>query len=462
MSSESTSSEIPAARVFHNYEAVWQTHPRLEWILLLLLCAAMLAQLLFSVRQLSQTEDEAVHLYSGYRYLRCGDLTFSPEHPPLAKIVAAVPLFFMHSKVDCSPFGGTSSDEFITAFSWLYTTDWHSELLRARFTVSIFSVILCVLVWATARKMFGKSAAILAALLLAFEPNLLAHGALVTTDMAETAMLVFAVFAFYLWIGKPCITNLALAGVAVGCSLLAKNSGVLIILVLIILAILDALSSREVKQRPSKLLIRNLANLGLILLIAYAAIWVGYGFRYSAHSGAPLAQSSLTTTSLSSRALHVVDTYRLLPQAYLEGFASALDITYSSTSTPEFILGRYYPGAQWFSLPIHLLIRCTLGFLAILLLSGVVALRAYASYKREFTFLLVPIVIFAAAIMHSSWNAGMRHMLPILPFLIIIAAAGSLKLARSSPSGRICARLSAHTSCRKLSARLPELSLIRQ
>ena len=67
----------------------FQKRPWLEWAILLVLCLVMLSQLLLSVSKLSQTEDEAVHLYSGYRYLQCGDLTFSPEHPPLAKMIAA-------------------------------------------------------------------------------------------------------------------------------------------------------------------------------------------------------------------------------------------------------------------------------------------------------------------------------------------------------------------------------------
>ena len=67
----------------------------------------MLGQLLFSVRQLSQTADEATHLYSGYRYLKCGDLTVSPEHPPLAKVIAAAPLLPMNFAVNCAPVRGS-------------------------------------------------------------------------------------------------------------------------------------------------------------------------------------------------------------------------------------------------------------------------------------------------------------------------------------------------------------------
>jgi hypothetical protein len=203
---------------------------------------------------------------------------------------------------------------------------------------------------------------------------------------------------------------------------------------LIILAVVDPFLTQDTNQRLSKLMLRNLAAVGLVLLIAWAVLWTGYGMRYSAHLGTTLVQvpaPSQPPGSLSGRLLFALEDKHLLPQAYLEGFVSAAGLSYSSKSTPVYLLGKFYPGAQWFSLPIHFLIRCTVGFLGILLLSIGGGVLAFAKYRREITFLLVPVVLFASAIMCSSWNAGMRHMLPILPFLIILAAAGSLELAKS-------------------------------
>lgn len=78
----------------------------LEWLIPTLLCAVMFGQLLYCSRQLSQTADEAYHLYSGFRYLKCGDLDFGREHPPLARIVAAIPLLPMKLAVNCGPVSG--------------------------------------------------------------------------------------------------------------------------------------------------------------------------------------------------------------------------------------------------------------------------------------------------------------------------------------------------------------------
>src|SRR5689334_1829920 len=52
-----------------------------EWLLPAALAVIMLVQLLSSVRQLSQTSDEALHLYAGYRYWLCRDFAYDAATP---------------------------------------------------------------------------------------------------------------------------------------------------------------------------------------------------------------------------------------------------------------------------------------------------------------------------------------------------------------------------------------------
>ena len=231
--------------------SVLQKYPWLEWLIPVALCAAMLGQLPFSVRQVSQTSDEATHLYSGYRYLKCGDLTFSPEHPPLAKVIAAAPLLAMNFAVNCAPFKGTDLQHAFTGLTWLYSQNWPAALASARMAVSVFTVGLCLLVWIAARRMFGLTTAIVASLLLIFEPNVLAYGSLVMTDVPVTCMLLFAVLGFYLWVRQRTILFFLLTALAMGLTLLAKDSGVVVVPILGALAITDALD--PTRGRPAKM-----------------------------------------------------------------------------------------------------------------------------------------------------------------------------------------------------------------
>jgi hypothetical protein len=72
---------------------------------------------------------------------------------------------------------------------FVFKNDADRILFRTRMNAALLSLLLAPLVFAMAREMFGTAAVFLALALLAFDPNILAHGALVTTD--EYGILVF-------------------------------------------------------------------------------------------------------------------------------------------------------------------------------------------------------------------------------------------------------------------------------
>src|SRR5205823_14725082 len=114
-------------------------------------------------------------------------------------------------------------------------------LMTGRAAASIFVFGLLALVWFSARRMFGVEAALIAASLLVFEPNILAHGALVTTDMAASFGFLAAVFALYLYFESRVAFYLILTGLATGIALAVKHSSVLLAPALLALAALDPL-----------------------------------------------------------------------------------------------------------------------------------------------------------------------------------------------------------------------------
>ena len=402
----------------------------LEWLIPTFFCAVIFGQLFLCSRQLSQTADEATHLYSGYRYLKCGDLTISPEHPPLAKIVAAAPLLLMDPQVDCSPSQGDNVTQAFASLQWFYSHNWKSELLWARMAVSAFTVGLCILVWAAARRMFGLGVAIMATTLVVFEPNLLASGALIMTDMAVTTTMLFAVLAYYLWARRPCAPLLLLAGLAMGLTLLSKGSGVVVIPIIIALAAVNVAFLQDRRQLRNETL-RTLQSVGLMLAIAFVVVWIGYGCRYAAHAGPPLPQdqpSSSLSAFAGGRMLLAMEEAHLLPQAYLAGLEFLKQL--SEDATPVFVLGKIYPQPQWFFFPVAFLIRTTVPFLAMIVLSCAGIGRCWKKCRCEFYFLLIPAAIFTAVSIHSGINSGIRHLLPMFPFLIIAVSAGCMELSK--------------------------------
>ncbi|MGD0792532.1 MAG: glycosyltransferase family 39 protein [Terriglobales bacterium] len=405
-----------------------EKYPWLEWLIPAALCAVMMGQLLLTGRQLSQTADEATHLYSGYRYLKCGDLTVSPEHPPLAKVIAAAPLLFMNFAVNCAPFQGDDLQQAFTGLHWFYSQNWPVALVRARMAVSVFAVGLCLLVWITARRMFGLTTAIVASLLLIFEPNVLAYGSLVMTDVPVTCMLLFAVLGFYLWVRHRTVPFLLLTALAAGLTLLAKHSGVVVVPILGALAITDALTQTDGGRPRWQLALSNLLALALICALAVAIVWEGYGMRFAAHPAVPqLQELRPPATSARERVLFELEERHLLPQAYLQGFASALSL--SNQGSVAFVAGKIYLQAPWFSTPFNFLIRNTAAMLAMILAAAFGMAITFRQRRRERLFLLVPAAVYLAVCLHASINVGVRYLLPMCPFLLIAVADGCVELA---------------------------------
>jgi len=107
-----------------------------------------------STRQQSQSFDEANHLYAGYEYWKHGDFGRNPEHPPLAKLIAASTLLPLSLKEPPnSPIPFFKASDFLTASAFVYSADADSLLARGRTMLLIFSLALALAVFAAGREM---------------------------------------------------------------------------------------------------------------------------------------------------------------------------------------------------------------------------------------------------------------------------------------------------------------------
>jgi hypothetical protein len=401
----------------------------------------LFAELFFSVRQNSQTFDESAHIYAGYSYWKHGDFGINPEHPPVAKMLATLPLLPLHLEVQPPPpifFRGASA---LGGRIFLYTHDADRLLLRARLAMSFFTFALALLILLGAREMFGNLAAVIALLLFVFDPNMLANGALVTTDMALSATLFAAVYAFYRYTRKPTLLRLMLCGLASGLAVSVKHSGLIVLPLLVLLSIgtlvLPRAASDESPARSRRSeAVRLAMALLVIALIAYTMLWSAYGFRYAARPGnasmTPSTSALLETLHrpLEARAIGFAELHRLLPEAYLYGMTDIAVLT--SEGRPTYLFGKLYPAGQWFYFPSAFLIKNTLGFLLLFVLALTAAHLWRNERARELLFLLLPPGLYFAMAIFSRLDIGHRHILPIYPFLIVFTAAGAAVLLHQS------------------------------
>ncbi len=385
-------------------------------------------------RQESQTFDEANHILAGYRYWMCADFAANSEHPPMVKLLATVPLLFQNVKVPIPLCGSSHSphQDFLDGRAFLYSNDADSILFRTRLFAAVFTVALGVIVFVSARRMFGDGPAVIALAIFVFEPNILAHGFLVTTDMALACCLYAAVFAFYRYLEKPMTSRLIVTGVLAGTALAAKHSGILVFPILAALALAELMNASEPESK-SKRFFGLLTALAFVGLIAYVTLWSFYGFRFQAQPGPHVRVSALQLTQAhGATALKDLflglGRFHLLPEAYLNGFQRVARLLRAGGDV--FILGKMYPTGRWFYFPLVLLVKSTLGFLALLLLAAVTLIVAPITQRRALTSLVIPPLLFLVACLPAKLNLGIRHILPLYPFIIVLAAAGAWEFCK--------------------------------
>ena len=397
----------------------------LGWIVLSMLALSMLVQMWASIRQLSVTSDEIDHLHAGYRYLQCGDFGWNPEHPPLVKMVAALPLLGMHvNDPVANACGLTTSRELDFRYGHIFTfANPQSMLLMARMAASIFAIMLLIATYLFARELFDVQVAMFAAAMVAFEPNLLGHGSLVTTDVAAAFGYLLATFALWRYLKQPTILRACALGVAIGLALATKYSTLVLIVLLPLLTVLLGLVTKT--DGGKRGISPRLSGIAAAMLIAIGVLWACYGFRYAARPNAAPAWSndgsSLAHGVLATKVIPSIENFRLLPQAYLAGLQ---DVTIGSElGRPAFLLGQDYLGGRWYYFPTAALIKSTVALLLSVFLSFA-AHKYWRERRRELLFLWGPVLIFMLASANSGMNIGIRHVFPVLPFLAIFGAAG--------------------------------------
>ncbi len=403
-------------------------------VAVLALLVLIAAEIILSTRQESQVWDEADHLYAGYQYWKHGDFGRNPEHPPLAKLVAASALLPLRLTEPNDSYSDFKSRDFYNAAKFLYGADADQLLARGRGMLLIFSLALALAVFAAGREMFGPEAGLLAMALFSIEPMLLGNGGLILTDMTLSCVLFVSVYAFYRYIKRPTVVRLLACSLAVGLTLVAKHSGVFVFPLLGAVAVADILwtprQSREVPARSRTVSIA--AAFAVIAIVSYAVLWAFYGFRYAAHpSGLAMSPTlyayySVIPNRLEAATIGFCAHHHLLPEAYLFGWADILRIPGGRVS---FILGKLYKGPHWFLFPALILMKTTVTLLVLLLLLPFA--RIYR-HRREFLFLTIPAAFYLLVAVASGMNAEARYILPVYPFCIVLAGAAAWEIARRS------------------------------
>jgi len=378
----------------------------LRWRVRLAVCillGVLFALLLSGVQPLSFTADEPAYIVGGYTLWSCGqeslDILAQRGYTPLLAGLEAL-LFYAAAPnipVETLTAWPPDFDPLVNAFKPYLTPLPYAKFITRIPTIWL-TILLAALVFRWGKDLWGVHAGLLVLVLLTFDPTLLAHGRLATTDVGVTALGTAALYLAWRWLQAPTWSFALGTGVLLGLAMLAKVSAPLWAAVAGVMMLIGLFRARH-RSDMKRLWVQVGVAGGIGLLIW----WAGYGFTWGKMDVLPFA---VPAPAYWKSALYLVQ--------YKSEF---------------FALGRrqvdhwwwYFPLTFVLKNPLPLLLGCAVGLLA---------LRRRLQSDAPFLILLMFPVLYTVVAIAGGMDIGYRHMLPIHPFLYLLIGRLTPDLSR--------------------------------
>ncbi|MCM2266801.1 MAG: hypothetical protein NDI60_03400 [Elusimicrobiales bacterium] len=390
----------------------------------------LLAGLSF-IRSAAPTYDETVHLSSGYSYLATGRYVMNiMDHPPLSEMLSALPLLALGPQAFTGHpyFAGRMPYHYGDLF--LYQNSVSPERLlntARRFTFLVWTALLAWFIWLFASRLESPAAAWLALAVFALMPVFISNDALITTD-AAAAVFYFGAFVLawtftalkpvevagrggkkQAWLdGWALAVRAALAGLVAGLALASKFSM-------------------------------------FIVPPLVAAFWIGDNLRWPRLKLSGLL--GYIALYFCVCLLTVLVVYKFDIGLYFDGLSETLSRLDKGRSS--FAMGRYTLEGVWWYFPAALALKTPL-----LVLLGALAgvWLAVKNFRKDYLWLLLPPAVYFAVSLTAKVQIGYRHIMPVMPFLAVLAGLALARLLEVRKGAWAAAGLLALTAASVLRA----------
>ena len=357
----------------------------------------------------SCTADEVIHLPAGYSYLLTRDFRLNPEHPPLVKILCAIPLLWLHPKMDFTdPNWNFPPHQEAFGYDFLYSNDANRLLLWGRWPTVLLGIGLGYLIFRWAQQLYGNTAGLFALGLFAFSPSFLAHSHYVTTDVGVCAFLTACFYCLWRHLRRGDRRSFYWAAVWMGLALASKYSALVFFPVALALLWLfggaastaqrsDVVSPAHVRES----MFRDSRSKGIAVLIFTAIAFV-------------LVQMSYLGS--------------LNPSIYFKGLMQV------NKNIPadalRYLHGHLKAGGWWYYFLVVFLVKATVPFLLLVLSRLIYVTRRWREELSAVAFLVLPVAVYFVAV--SAWanQFGVRYLLPVFPFLMVFSSGAFKQVVR--------------------------------
>lgn len=435
--------------------SVMAMHSRTHSIAASILIAIQASLLAFSATRHTPTHLEPAFLAAGLSHWEFGRFELYRVNPPLVRMVAALPVLAVDHKTDWSYFfdGPGSRSEFPTGMAFVKTNGLRTIplIFYARWACIPFSLIGAYFAYRWSSELYGRPAGLITLTLYIFEPNLLAHGELITPDAACTAFTIMAGYLYWKWLKRPDWITVVLAGSALGLVQLTKTTSlILFVLWGLLWAFWRCGNSRTSASAHNNTACRQPPFVQLLSMwtLAIYIINLSYGFD---ETGTRLRDFDFVSTALTAERLPDINKSRYsgnrfrgttlgelpipLPKQYVLGCDSQKK-DLEGVHTESYLRGEWTSDGWWYYYIYGLLVKVPCGTLFLFILSIITSgLCRFdnASFRDELVLLLPAAAIVVVVSYHTAINIHLRYVFPALGLSLI--AAG--KVAYCFPKSRL-------------------------
>ena len=408
----------------------------------------MFGILFFSAKNDAATFDEIAHIGAGYTYLKYKDARLNPEHPPLAKDLAAFPLMFLDLNFDTfKPFW---TNEDVHSRQWeagrilLYESgnDPDQIIFWMRIPMMLLSILFGWLLYRWVKSIYGPAVGLLVLIFYAFSPTFIAHSRYVTTDVAAAFGFFIGIASFTRFLEKPILKRTIVAGIALGVGLLFKFSLFLLVPIYGLLTLLWVFlewrnGAYSESWREVFALIGKIILIGLVALALIYAVYLFHVWNYPQDQ--QLKDAEFVTRTYGLRPLVELDLTMIKNEylrplgQYLMGLLMVFERARGGNTT--YFMGEVSASGWPSYFPTAYFLKETLAFHALTLLALFLALRKILKSRWSMDALfewtkdnfvlaasLFFVIFYWAYSINSTLNIGVRHVLPTFPFIYLLVA----------------------------------------
>ncbi len=438
-----------------------------------ILLAMFAIEVTTAVRE-SPTMDEGVHLSAGLSYWRTGDFRLNQEHPPLMKLVSAIPLLLTDARLPLNDpsWSGWDKWRFGDLFLAENALSPQTLLFLGRLPTMVLSLILGWWIFVVSRSLFSAGGGLLSLTLFAFDPNIIAHSRYVTTDLAFTTLAFVSIYRLSLLLQHGRQRDHVLFFLAFMAAGLVKFSGLPLLVTLGAVLIVyrwHQSDARRLHWRPV------LSWAAKALAVGAVLTWAIYGFGIERPANDPriaeLYEQRATYLSTSPHpTLPALDRYVIatvgdrttgigkfvsdathVPVPNYQFFRGLIAVIgHSEWGQESYLLGEHRDRGWWYYFPLAILLKTPLPtlivglmLLSVAIIRIVLALRLkrfvvwFCSVDQRVVLFVTAPVVFLLTTMLSNLNLGWRHVMFIYPFWYVLAGWLAARASVRQPWSRV-------------------------